>query len=140
MLHSLIASLDLSAVRKDLLTRDKMSEERADTAIQRYREFLDLHRRYRDLPLCCPSDVDLVWHRHMLRSAAYRNDCQTLFGAPLDHDPDAFGTAAFASAWAETRRLWLMHFDVALVEDATALDTAALAPAACAILLNKMAA
>jgi hypothetical protein len=31
--------------------------------------------------------VDEMWHRHILDTAAYRADCDSLFGRFLDHFP-----------------------------------------------------
>lgn len=134
-----IALLDLSAVRADLVCRDGLLPATADEAISLYRQFLTLCAQHDDTPVCPPSLADKAWHRHIARTAAYRVDCLSIFGAPLEHDVDAFGTPAFDAAWAETRRLYRDQFGVELEKDATALEASSLAPAACYRPLPKAA-
>ncbi|WP_372395354.1 hypothetical protein ABMY26_07275 (plasmid) [Azospirillum sp. HJ39] len=125
-----IADLNLARVERDL-TKHGMTPMAAAEAVALYRQFLDLVQQHPDLALCPPSAADLAWHAHMLRSAEYRADCIALFGAPIDHDGDAFGTPDFRAAWATTRQLWKERFGVDLVEDPDARDVNSHAPASC---------
>ncbi|KAA0571100.1 hypothetical protein [Azospirillum sp. Sh1] len=134
-----IAELDLSAVHADLVRRDGMTPAQADAAITMYRQFLTLAALYPAIPVCPPSAADKAWHRHMMRPLAYFDVCQPLFGGPLDHDPDAYGTPEFTAAWGETRRLFREHFGIELLADATALEANSRAPAACYRPLPKAA-
>lgn len=126
-----IALLDLSAVRADLVRFDGLTPAQADDSVSLYRQFLTLCAQRSDTPICPPSLADKAWHRHLARTVTYRKDCLSIFGAPLDHDPDAFGTPSFEAAWAETRKLYRDQFGVELEADATALEASALAPAVC---------
>ena len=130
-IHSSIADLDLSAVHRDLVTRSGKTEAEAAAAVVQYRKFLELVRRHRGAPICPPAAADEAWHHHIQRTVAYRRDCMALFGRFIDHDPDAFGTEVFRTAWAQTVLLWRLAFDEDLVEDADALGAGANAPSMC---------
>jgi hypothetical protein len=52
-----------------------------------YRKFLALHLLYPDADIVPCKIVDDMWHRHILDTAAYRGDCDVIFGQFLDHFP-----------------------------------------------------
>lgn len=136
-LSAVVAGFDLTAVRGDLIKRDGMSQAQADHAIALYRQFLVLAATT-DAPVCPPSAADKVWHRHMLRPAAYREACDAL-GAIPDHDPDAFGTETFVAAWARTCQLFKERFGVVLDEDPTAADRGDLSATLCLVNMQRAA-
>src|SRR4051794_17902515 len=84
------AVVDLSGVRAklsdteegpghDIGTLDLMEAE--------YRRFLALHLMHSDEPIVPCKLADEMWHQHILDTAAYRSDCDALFGEFLDHYP-----------------------------------------------------
>lgn len=91
--------------------------EQATQAIEQYRLFLILNYLYPDKVIVPSRTIDRVWHAHLLDSAKYREDCQTLFGYFLDHYP-YFGMAdendrqALEDAFSETQALWEHHFEI----------------------------
>lgn len=91
--------------------------EQATQAIEGYRKFLILNYLYPDKAIVPSRTIDRVWHAHLLDSAKYREDCQTLFGHFLDHYP-YFGMAgendrqALEESFSETQALWVKHFGV----------------------------
>lgn len=63
------------------------SEEHLDIAESEYRKFLALHLMYPDEDIVPCKLVDEIWHQHILDTAAYREDCDAIFGRFLDHFP-----------------------------------------------------
>jgi len=88
-----------------------LDEERVRESERRYKQFLNLARKYPEATLTPAMDIDEVWHMHMLRPAAYQKDCYSLFGEILDHD-GGFGKASdqqlqeLETAFAKTSDLW----------------------------------
>ncbi|HEU5402204.1 MAG TPA: glycine-rich domain-containing protein-like, partial [Terriglobales bacterium] len=62
------------------------NEELVRESERRYKQFLNLARKYPEAALTPAIDIDEVWHMHMLRPVAYQKDCYSLFGEILDHD------------------------------------------------------
>lgn len=82
---SLIKDLDLSVVAEHLQERHNWSKEKTQTEINNYKIFLEDVLRGE---LGSPSKgVDAVWHTHILFTKKYREDCQNIFGAFIDHEP-----------------------------------------------------
>jgi hypothetical protein len=82
--------LDMSNIRMKLADPDEglgLSEDRLDLMEQEYRRFLALHLAFPDIDVVPCKLVDEMWHRHILDTAAYREDCQKIFGRFLDHFP-----------------------------------------------------
>ncbi len=63
------------------------NQARFDAALKEYRRFLLLCKQYPEAKIMAPSDVDELWHMHMLDSVNYTDDCQRIFGGYLHHDP-----------------------------------------------------
>jgi hypothetical protein len=82
--------LDLSNVRMKLADSDEgpgLDPSRIDLMEQEYRKFLSLQLLHPEADIVPCKIVDEMWHRHILDTAAYRDDCQTIFGRFLDHFP-----------------------------------------------------
>ena len=82
--------LDLSNVRMKLADSDEgpgFDFDYIDLMEQEYRKFLALQLLYPDADIVPCKIVDEMWHRHILDTAAYREDCQAIFGRFLDHFP-----------------------------------------------------
>jgi hypothetical protein len=103
-------ALDLSMVRRKLADPEEgKGYDRAhlDLLEGEYRKFLALHLAYPKMDVVPCKIVDEMWHQHILDTAAYRADCDTIFGRFLDHFP-YFGmrgesdARALNDAYAET--------------------------------------
>ncbi|HWN72594.1 MAG TPA: hypothetical protein VNN15_02170 [Solirubrobacterales bacterium] len=82
--------LDLANVRMKLADSDEgpgLNPSQIDLMEQEYRKFLALQLLYPDADIVPCKIVDEMWHRHILDTAAYRQDCQAIFGRFLDHFP-----------------------------------------------------
>jgi hypothetical protein len=103
-------SLDLTNVRMKLADREEgqgLSNDELDLMETEYRRFLALHLLHPEADIVPCELVDEMWHRHILDTAAYREDCEAIFGQFLDHFP-YFGmrgeadAQALADAYADT--------------------------------------
>ena len=85
-----IDELDLSPIKRKLMHEGSgkgWTQARADAAEREYRRFLYLMKLYPD-ELTAPSvEVDTFWHQHILDTAKYARDCDTVFGYFLHHYP-----------------------------------------------------
>jgi hypothetical protein len=82
--------LDLSNIRMKLADPEEgtgLADAQLDVMEQEYRRFLALHLAHPDLDVVPCKLVDEMWHRHILDTAAYRNDCHAIFGRFVDHFP-----------------------------------------------------
>lgn len=95
--------------------QDAWSLERATRAIELYRRFLFLNYLYPDQTIVPSREIDQVWHTHILDTAKYREDCDTLFGRFMDHWPylgvrDEADRQALNNAFDDTQQLFEKHF------------------------------
>src|SRR4051812_49630238 len=82
--------LDLRMVRMKLADPKEgqgWTPEQLELFEQEYRRFLALNLMYPLASIVPCHDVDMFWHAHILDTAAYRVDCDTVFGEFLDHYP-----------------------------------------------------
>jgi hypothetical protein len=82
--------LDLSNVRMKLADAEEgpgLGNERIALMEDEYRKFLALQLMHPDAIIVPCKIVDEMWHRHILDTAAYRADCDGIFGRFLDHFP-----------------------------------------------------
>lgn len=102
--------LDLSNVRMKLADPDEgrgYDVARLAVMEQEHRRFLALHLAHPGMDVVPCKIVDEIWHQHILDTAAYRDDCDAIFGSYLDHFP-YFGmrgeddARALNDAYAET--------------------------------------
>jgi hypothetical protein len=90
-LDKAIAGLDLEAVKHKLMhskTGAEWPRERVDAAEEEYRRFMLLMKMFPE-ELAAPSlDVDRFWHHHIIETAKYARDCETVFGYFLHRYPN----------------------------------------------------
>jgi len=94
--------LDLSNVRMKLADAEEgagLPISRIDRMEVEYRKFLALQLMHPGEDIVPCEIVDEMWHRHILDTAAYRKDCDAIFGQFLDHFP-YFGMRGEADAQA----------------------------------------
>ncbi|HST68905.1 MAG TPA: hypothetical protein VLI94_04525 [Solirubrobacterales bacterium] len=110
--------LDLSNVRMKLADSEEgpgLDQEQIDLMEREYRKFMAMQLMHPGAVLVPCQIVDEMWHRHILDTAAYREDCQAIFGRFLDHYP-YFGmrneaeAQELTDAYAETVDLYRMSF------------------------------
>jgi len=83
----LIDQYDLTAIVEDTRKQQNWDEARAKDAERWYKNFLFMCYLDRNHPLLVlGQDADKVWHTH-LETSRYRDDCMTLVGAYVNHQP-----------------------------------------------------
>jgi hypothetical protein len=121
-----IKNLDLAYLEKRLIDKQAWSSKDTKDAIRRYKNFLLLVLRYPNLVLAPASDIDEVWHNHILFTREYTRDCQIIFGDYLHHAPaqntDLEEKHAMEKAQSLTSDLYIQEFNEAYFPD---LDIAA---------------
>lgn len=131
MSRSEIGLLDLEPIVFKLTYPEEgkgWSLEKADEMVARYRQFLELALIYPDKSIVPTKDIDEVWHTHILDTAKYREDCNKIFGRPLDHFP-YFGIRGeedekqLKNAFQEAVELLMLHFGVRLLKSQIACGT-----------------
>lgn len=92
------------------------SEEQCEEAEKEYKKFLALKRTYPNKDIVPNHMVDEFWHRHILDTAKYVEDCELIFGYFLHHFP-YFGMNGkqdaqnLTDAFEETKELYQLHFN-----------------------------
>lgn len=93
-----IANLNLELIRAKIIAEDRQAArehggaqlwtiERSHQAVADYRRFLALMLWYPKLSIVPSSDVDSVWHGHILCTRQYATDCKNIFGRYRHHFP-----------------------------------------------------
>lgn len=117
-LWNVIGDIDLSRVKAKLI-HPKYGKgwlpEKADQVETRYRGFLFLTVT-RAEPIVSTSDIDEMWHTHILDTRAYAADCNRVFGYFLHHFPyfglnGADDAMALEEAFRRTVALYQSVFD-----------------------------
>lgn len=83
-------TFDLSYVEKQLADdpdNTGLSRARIKECMAKYRNYLALCQAYPQVPIMPSEDIDLVWHKHILNTKRYHEDCQAYFGYYLHHNP-----------------------------------------------------
>jgi hypothetical protein len=112
-----VSTVGLSMVRMKLSSSEGpgWSDAELDLYEREYRRFLALNLMYPEAPIVPCGAVDAVWHAHILDTAAYRRDCDAVFGQFFDHFP-YFGlrgeqdAADLITAYDQTLNRYRHHF------------------------------
>jgi hypothetical protein len=127
------ALLDLSAIRFKLAhpeDGDAPTGQQLDTMEAEYRKFLALRLAHPDVDIVPCKLVDEMWHRHILDTRAYADDCELIFGGFMHHFP-YFGlrgeadAQALAEAYADTIERYRTAFGEPPEDTWISLDAAA---------------
>lgn len=108
-------TIDFAAIVTNAVEKLDWSLSRAQTAVKALREFYLLKSQYADLALSPSSEVDEVWHLHILNTRAYHKDCQVVFGEYLHHTP-GIGKEENAEGWENYQRLSQLYLKTEEVE------------------------
>src|SRR5258708_17888782 len=109
----LVNRIDLSAINKVLqhMNADFWSDQVIAETEASYRRLLALNVLYPSEQIVVNKILDDYWHQHILDTRKYAEDCQTIFGYFLHHDP-YFGIDGEEDrqrnreAFAVTQQLW----------------------------------
>jgi len=88
---SFILNSDLTPVVDRLIKIEKWAPDEAHEAVEQYRRYLILRKKYPKSNLPPSKDIDEAWHAHILHTKDYRDFCKKVFadedGQYLDHHP-----------------------------------------------------
>ena len=89
LLANTVAALDFERLKWKLSrsSEAKLSPEACDLAEREYRRFLTLKAAFPGVNLVPSKLADEFWHAHILDTAAYARDCESVFGGFLHHFP-----------------------------------------------------
>lgn len=98
----------IEQMRKDC-PYSEWSPGRLEAALEEYRRFWALCKHYPQSSLGISADADKIWHRHILNTRRYAEECKSYLGFFLHHTP-VFDESENEVAQMETNRLWLELF------------------------------
>jgi hypothetical protein len=124
-----VAAIDLSSVRAKFLARKGVFwrlRKSARRVEDEYRQFLFLVATNPGQTVVPWSqDLDDFWHEHILNTAKYAGDCESIMGAFIHHNPHLpEGSPAHGKAFAETRLLYKAAFKDAIRDRRRGIATA----------------
>lgn len=116
-LHPTVAALDFRRLKFKLCesSEGKLTREECELAEGEYRKYLTLKKLYPGVELVPNRLLDEFWHAHILDTAAYHSDCNSVFGYYLHHYP-YFGIEgeddykSLEQAFDRTKELYEHHF------------------------------
>jgi len=76
---------DYHFLRERVMDEHNWTSKRAEGAIVEYLRFLQMIAQGDKMDMIASSDVDLVWHEHLMDTKNYAADCKKLFGRFLHH-------------------------------------------------------
>jgi hypothetical protein len=113
----LIYSVDLAPVINRLVAIEGWPQSDAAAAVNQYRNYLLLRKKYPDLDLPPSKDIDDAWHAHILHTKDYRAFCKQAFNDRddfyLDHDPHLVKEGSMerlAQLFEQTQKLYHQEF------------------------------
>lgn len=86
------------------------SKERLECAKEEYLRYLTICKLHPGIGLTPSHDVDEVWHRHILNTKQYAEDCQKYFGYFLHHEPCTPTTSFDPDIKSRTERIYWETF------------------------------
>ena len=122
-----IENLDLGYIGRKLLEDDAFEaqrrngellwdEDRVARALHDYKQFLALMHWNPEAVLIPSEDIDDVWHTHVLNTARYQTDCETIFGCFQHHFPTFGASEEVQEAHLQDRDETLQLFEDAFGE------------------------
>lgn len=126
-----ISEIDFTMIKLKLQDKEEglgWTKRQCNEAEIEYTRFLALKRTYPEKEIVPTKTIDAFWHQHILDTAKYAEDCQTVFGYFLHHYP-YFGMNGkqdaqnLVGAFEETKTLYKKHFGKDYVGDAPKCKT-----------------
>lgn len=107
-----LPDFDLTTVVEQILHKpgyELWEGQRIESAVAEYKKFCALCKYHPETSIIPGRDVDTLWHRHILNTEKYADDCQSYFGYFLHHRPHSRikqGTKEANDSWLNTLRLY----------------------------------
>ncbi len=115
-IKKLINAVDLSSTINRLVKVHHWKNSLALKAVQQYRNYLFLKKKYGKTYSLPPSyDIDEVWHAHILHTEDYYTFCKEVFGDFLHHHPhhgknNSITDQEIAEGFKKTQELYYTEF------------------------------
>lgn len=114
-----VEMLEMGLINSKLRYEDSSfwNNETLGQAEKDYKYFVALHLLYPEEILVPSKIIDMYWHQHILDTKKYAEDCQSIFGKFLHHDP-YFGIGGEndkelnIAAFERTKKLWKESFGI----------------------------
>ena len=111
-----ISHIDFTLLKEKLILKQEeggqgWSSDKADKVEVKYKKWLFLKRKYENVLIPPPEDIDAFWHGHILETQSYMRDTAAIFGQYVHHYP-YFGMRGKAdhekllNAFENTKRLY----------------------------------
>lgn len=103
---------DFDFLQNRVMEEHSWDAGRAEGAIREYLRFMQMLAEAPKMELVASSDVDLVWHEHLIDTQNYAADCLRLFGRFLHHRRARTSDelAAIPAAYERTKRRYAERF------------------------------
>lgn len=110
----LIREADLTPVIERLVRVDKWKRKHALLAVEQYRNYLVLRKKYPTKELPPSKEIDTAWHAHILHTKDYAQFCSQVFGYYLHHHPHLanahYSAEQLTQSFNETQELYKQEF------------------------------
>jgi hypothetical protein len=84
-----IYTLDLDYLVHRMVNKHKWDLLASQESVRKYKNFLILHYLYPQTSLVPTSEIDEIWHNHILHTKNYTRDCNQIFGCYIHHNPSS---------------------------------------------------
>jgi len=111
--YSEIEDLDLKDIVTRLVKAQKWKRKHAIKACKLYKNFLHLKKKFPNIHLVPSTDIDEVWHNHILFTNKYMFDSEKIFGKLMHHNPLSESDADLQNnenAFEITQQLYFQEF------------------------------
>lgn len=88
---------------------------------ERYVKWLSLKITYKNQSIVPTTEIDIVWHQHILDSEQYFSDCTNLSGEYIHHRPHLKQSSSLSS-FKKTKLLWKKHYNEDLIGEPSICD------------------
>lgn len=108
-----IQRLDLNYIIVRMIDKKSWSPVDAEATVRKYKNFLILKIIYPQLSCVPTSEIDEIWHEHILHTKNYMRDCEQIFGHFLHHNPSDGSDddkELLAALYNKTKQLYEEHF------------------------------
>ena len=88
-IHSDVKKLDFTRIKYKLMSKDEnpVSQEAVEEMELEYLRYLTLIKLYPGQSFVPTEQMDEFWHAHILDTKAYAEDCRSVFGRFVHHNP-----------------------------------------------------
>ena len=83
----LIDELDLTHIMERVMKEKRWTRRMVEVTTHYYKNFLYLSKKYKEYRFSPSTQIDEIWHAHILYTKDYHEMCEKVFGFYLHHQP-----------------------------------------------------